>query len=223
MSIAIKNHKIFVDKLLSRYLEHGFGTLTKREIDILMMHLIIEHSDLHETSNHELSIMFKITESKIKNLRYEAKLKHVEDQESYVKDEFLKLLQKSKFEVDKKRIIFSVEDTYLKSAIQGKLKQFGSFADNSFNSELVKISEDSFIELLESFYSQKERKAFEKKAQKLLKEEDAISFKSITKKFLDGVAESAGGKVVDIGVGYFGGIEMTNYQKFLNKILNYFT
>ncbi len=222
MSIAIKNHKNFVDKLLDRYLEHGFGTLTKKEIDILILHLLIEHSDLHETSNHELSILLKIPESRVKNLRYEAKLKHIKDQENYVKEKFLKLLQKAKFEVDKKRIIFSVEDTYLKSAIQSKLKQFGSFADNSFNAELVKISEDSFIELLESFYTKKERQDFEKNAKKILKKDDAINFKSITKKFLEGVAESAGGKVVDIGVGYFGGYKLTDYSEFLNKILNYF-
>ncbi len=58
MSIAIKTHKAFVDTLLSRYLEYGFGTLTKRELDILMMHLILEHSDLQKISNHELSIIF---------------------------------------------------------------------------------------------------------------------------------------------------------------------
>jgi hypothetical protein len=116
----------------------------------MMMHLILEHSDLEKISNHELSIKFKISESKIRTLRYEAKLKHIKDQEIYIKEEFFKVLAKAQLEVEKKKIMFSVEDKYLKTGIQAKLKALGSFADSSFNTELVKISEDAFVELLAS-------------------------------------------------------------------------
>jgi hypothetical protein len=175
----------------------------------MMMHLILEHSDLEKISNHELSIKFKISESKISTLRYEAKLKHIKDQEIYVKEEFFKVLAKAQFEVDKKKIMFSIEDKYLKTGIQAKLKALGSFADSSFNTELVKISEDAFVELLASFYTEKERKDFENKIKKLVKTEDTISFQKIMKSFLEGAAKKAGGKVVDIGVSYFGG-DMTD-------------
>ncbi len=222
MSIAIKTHKAFVDTLLSRYLEYGFGTLTKREIDILMMHLVLEHSDLQKTSNHELSIKFKISESKISTLRYEAKLKYVQNQESYVKEEFFKVLGKAQFEVDKKRIIFSVEDKYLKTSIQAKLKEQGSFADSSFNTELVKISEDAFVSLLASFYTEKERKNFENKVKKLIKTEDAISFQKIIRSFLAGASQKAGEKVIDIGSSYFsGGLSDILDSKILNNITKF--
>jgi len=222
MSIDIKSPKAFVDTLLSRYLENGFGTLTKREIDILMMHLILEHSNLHQKSNHYLSILFKISETKISTLRYEAKLKHIEDQESHIKEEFFKLLEKAQFEVEKKKIIFSIEDKYLKSSIQAKLKELGSFADSSFNTELVKISEDAFIALLASFYTDKERKKFEEKIKKIIKKEDAISFQKIMKSFLEGAAAKAGEKVVDLGMAYFNGGTseiLLNITEFIKKNL----
>ena len=205
MSISITNYKEFTEKFLTRYLEHGFGTLTKREIDILIMHLILEYGDLEEASNHDLSIKLKISESKVKNLRYEAKLKNIKDQEQYVKEEFLKLLRKVKFETEKKKIILPIEDNYLKSAIQAKLKKLGSFADSSFNSELVKISEDAFVELLSSFYLDEERKDFEDRVKELIRNEDALTFNKLMKAFLEGAAKKAGGKVVDLGINYLSG------------------
>ncbi|MEH8244212.1 hypothetical protein [Aeromonas veronii] len=50
----IENKDKFVDTFLEHYMERGFGSLSKSEIDILVMHLLMQHSDLKNKTNYEL-------------------------------------------------------------------------------------------------------------------------------------------------------------------------
>lgn len=148
---SIRKPKEFVKEFLSEYLSDGIGAKTKREIDILVMNLLMNYARLAEKSNQELSILLQAPESKIKSLRYEARLKYPPDAD-YVKREFLYVLTKSQFDFEKGMLIFAIEDEFLRHAIQGQLKSKGMFADSSFNSELVKISRSSLEAVIEELY-----------------------------------------------------------------------
>src|SRR3972149_6067664 len=148
---SIKKPKEFVKEFLSEYLSDGISAKTKREIDILVMNLLMNYAGLADKSNQELSILLQAPESKIKSLRYEARLKYPPDAD-YVKREFLYILTKSQFDFEKGMIIFAIEDEFLRHAIQGQLKAKGMFADSSFNTELVKISRSSLEAVIEELY-----------------------------------------------------------------------
>jgi len=204
MDLNIKDKDTFTDDLLGMYLLRGFGALSKREMDVLMMHLMIKHSDLGKFSNHDISIKFKITESKVKNLRYAGKLMFIENSEEYIKNEFYELLKKADFHSEEKIITLVVEDTYLRNGIQAKLKSIDKYADTSFNRELLKISENSFYELLESFFSVEERKQFEDELNDAIKQEKKISLKEalkdIFKNELQEELTKQGKKVINLGI-----------------------
>lgn len=151
VSIKIKDAKGFAEDFLGEYLANGMGARTKRDIDILVMHLFTKHAGITEKSNHELSILLQAPESKIKGLLYEARLKYPPEQD-YVEKEFLYTLSKSQFDFQKGVITFVMEDNFLRHAIQGKLKAKGMFADSSFNSELVKINRSSLEEIIRELY-----------------------------------------------------------------------
>jgi len=74
--VEIKNSFSFENNFLKEYMSRGFATLSKREIDVLMMHILMKYSDISDESNFELSLKLKLSESKIKNLKYEARLKY---------------------------------------------------------------------------------------------------------------------------------------------------
>ncbi len=61
---------IFLEKFIEEYLKRGFGSMSKRDIDVLLMHLLIEHTNLSDENNFNLSIKLKLTETKVKNLKY---------------------------------------------------------------------------------------------------------------------------------------------------------
>jgi len=148
---SIKKPNEFVKEFLGEYLSDGIGAKTKREIDILIMNLLMNYAEMAAKSNQELSILLQAPEAKIKSLRYEARLKYPPDPD-YVKREFLYILTKSQFDFEKEKVIFVIEDEYLRHAIQGQLKVKGMFADSSFNTELVKIDKNSLEAVIGELY-----------------------------------------------------------------------
>ena len=68
--------KLFGKQFTERYLAHGFGSMTKSEIDTLVFHLLSESNKIKNKSNYEISNILKITESKVKSLRLNASLKY---------------------------------------------------------------------------------------------------------------------------------------------------
>lgn len=154
VSIKIKDARGFVEDFLQEYLANGMGSKNKREIDILVMNLLMKYSEIADKGNHELSLLLHATEARIKGLLYEARLKYPPE-EDYVGKEFLYTLSKSQFDFDRGVITFVMENDYLRHAIQGKLKANGMYADTSFNSELVKINRSSLEEIIGELYGEK--------------------------------------------------------------------
>lgn len=190
--VNIKYTKAFVDNFLEEYLADGLGAKSKREIDILVMNLMLTYGNLEDRSNQELSILFQATESRIKSLRYEAKLKYPPDAD-YVKREFLYILAKAQFDSDKGKIIFAVEDEFLRHAIQGRLKAEGRFADSSFNTEIVKIEQESLESVIEELYGKEYAREFHDGFEELNQSEDedkASGFRDVIIGFVTDTAQA---------------------------------
>ena len=211
VNIISSQNNIFEDEFLQEYLDRGFGSLSKRDIDILVMHLLMKHSDLKGVSNFNLSMKLKLTETKIKNLKYEAKLKYSKRLDVGIKEEFLSLLSKTRLQVVGKETWISivVEDTFLRNAIKAKVKENGSFADGAFNTEIVKISVDDFSYLMCVFSESEEQKNVEKEISNLLSVKNTLDFKDLFKMFLEEAIKGAGDEVgrqsITIGATYLSG------------------
>jgi hypothetical protein len=167
--VNLYKFEAFSVEFLNEYLSNGFGTRSKGEIDILVMDLLMKYADLQLKSNQELSILLRAPVSKIKKMRYEARLKYPPS-ENYVRDSFLLILYKSQFLADKNIITFIMEDDYLRYAINGKLKERGHFSDSSFNSEIIKIDRHSLSFVIRELYNEEEQRVFEATFDELLRE-----------------------------------------------------
>lgn len=209
MKITIEDKPGFVDDLLNHYLARGFGSLSKSETDTLMMHLLLKYSDLSARPNHDLSLMLQLTEARLKNLRYQARLKYESDHDDFIRREFFKLLEKAELVADAKdsTIQFVVEDSFVKQGIKAKLKAIGHFADHSFNSEVVKIKEGAFIDLLGEYFNADEKNKIQNAAKKAMKKAEDISFNEVMHEFIKGMIRKAGGNAVGlVAAGLSGGL-----------------
>ena len=80
----------FLDDFLENYLSRGFGSQSKRELDVLVIHLLCKYGGLEKSTNNELSHLLQITEARVRGLLYEAKLKYPPEDENYIEKQILR-------------------------------------------------------------------------------------------------------------------------------------
>jgi hypothetical protein len=221
--------QVFAADFLNFYLERGLGSLTKKDIDLHIFHLISRIEELEDKSNHQMALDFKITPSKIKTLRFERNLKYQHQIELDVKKEFFKCLTKAKLKIigSNNWIALNIENTFVREGIKAKLKEIGHFSDGSFNSEIVSIEKDAFLDLIEEFYQSEKiiKKDHEKLSKEIKREvgkkELDLTFKGLFKVFIEGVVQTAANKSVDIGLSALTG-GATDGLIIINKINDLF-
>jgi hypothetical protein len=158
----------FANEFLERFLEHGFGTMIKREIEILIFKNLYQSLNFFESKrNHDIANNLKISETKVKTLIMEMNLKYP----TIGKQEALKIIAKKLFETYKNKVInddkekefrFVLEDPFLKREFEDAAKIHGYFADGSFNSEIVRIAPIPFIRIFLEIFKNNDKfqKAF---------------------------------------------------------------
>lgn len=150
----------FSQKFLRKFLENGFGTLPKREIEILVFHLLYKESSFfRDKSNYEMANLLKISETRIKSLKSEANLKY---QRLGNKDalrqiaENLFITKSIHFELHEDIIQFYLEDPSLMREFIYSVKQLGYSTDTSFNNEIVKVKSTVFLNIFITNFDQTE-------------------------------------------------------------------
>lgn len=197
---------LFKEKFLHYYLQSGFGTLPKRDIDALVMHLLDEEGiegkyPLGNLTNQQVSIQLKIPVARVKSLRYEAALKFGDNDEDRAKMRFLTILAKSTFEAEKDRIVFIMEDMFISKWVQGLLKEKGIIFDSSFNTEIIKIPSESFCDLLDHLYNHAMPvKILRERIEEAKGQQSKISFAELKKEFIQGIAKTLGGHITGIAL-----------------------
>jgi hypothetical protein len=140
----------FANSLLDFYWRFGLGSLSKREIDLLVFHHITQSEEFRDKSNYELATLLKIPESRIKTFRLAAALKHesIDSQEVLrtIVTRIAKGLQHPT--VENGKIEISLENPVEKRELENFLKVRGHFAEFTFNTEVLRIAPVRLFELL---------------------------------------------------------------------------
>lgn len=139
-----RNKDAFIQKCIDR-----FGSMVKHDYEIELFHLMLDNG-YENLSDFEISINLKIPESKVKRLRYETSLlypKYENDQQ--YREELAKKIMNLEFRVQNERIQFAINDKMLKLYINNLLMSEGRFLDTSFNANIISITPDDLLFLLE--------------------------------------------------------------------------
>ncbi len=186
MKLLTVNMKNFIRE----YLNRGFGSMNKNDFEVYIFSQLLKDG-WNSKSNYEISIELKIPVQRVKRLRYEAELKYSNRSENDYRLLFLSCIQQAKLQKNGEIIKFSVEDLSLRNYLDSQLKRAGRFADSSFNSEIISLTIDDFIYLLETFTSQADR-------ENTIKQLNAISQKNDTL-FKDAILTAIKGFTTGLG------------------------
>lgn len=184
-----------LEKSIKEYLKRGWGSMNKNDFEVFIFSRLLLIDEYKGKSNYELSIMLHIPESKIKRLRYESALKHVDISTDYAKKVY-DLLKHAQLRTNDRRIVFQTEDIMVKSYISSILKSSGRMLDSSFNSELIALYLDDFQYLAEAVYPKGETKQVLSDVKKISKSEDEIKWKDIMGWVVQGALSGATTAVV---------------------------
>lgn len=195
MSITSSN------SLINEYLDRGFGTMTKREFEVMILHDLLQN-ELKGKSNYEISRKLGITEAKVRGLVYEVSLKYDKDEETW-KQRFMQAIQKVNLFEKKDHVVFSIEDKATRSYLDAQLKSKGRFSDKSFNSEIVIMRTIDFVDLLDSLFSQSEKNRIMEEAIIKIDGNEGLANKGFKEHMLDVInltIEKGKEKVADLTV-----------------------
>ena len=186
-----------LDKTIQQYLDRGFGSMNKNDFEVWIFNYLLQHK-LKGKGNYAISIELRMPESKVKRLKYEARLKYGDTKDANIYAEELEsLLSKAQLKKNGTCVQFVVEDIQLRKYLDSLLKQDGRFSDTSFNIEIVSIDADDLEFLMRTIFRNKDWKEFETKAKKLL-DTDKVTFKGLFKKFAESAVGQVGKQTVDL-------------------------
>ena len=195
----------FVNQFLTQYLKNGMGSMSKADIDALVMYMLDNYtsksgSNLQQLSNQTVSELLRAPVTKIKKLRYEAGLKYGERVEDEAKKRFISILSNAVFDIDSGKINLIVEDSLAKNWLQGQLKAHGQYFEHTFNTEVVSIQPDGFFRVLQILLPDQDVEDFKSKFEGLMQEKNRAkivkAFAEIAKSFAKGAFSKLGALAV---------------------------
>lgn len=187
------------EALVSNYLTPAFGSISKRDFDILLFMKFQELGIIEKNPEvYELVSDLRVTRAKARNLLYEAKLRASTEQD--LDDELKELLQRPLFFKENERIGIEIENPYLIDHVRYKLKKQNHITDSSFSPELVKLTKEGYICLFENYLSEVEKAEISQALVRIgITEDTSFSgiMKAILKKIGTKVADDAGGEIAN--------------------------
>lgn len=147
------NIKDLLTEFFEFYTTPAFGARSKSEIDLKVFELLKRCGWIEiDEDYYSVSRKLKITPTRAKNLILNDKLRaesQLNTEEMY--NHFLEKIKELGYKTDSRNnsiIIFSLPDMLLREYLKFKLRTVGKIWDSSFNSELVRVSVDDFLDIV---------------------------------------------------------------------------
>lgn len=206
------------------YLNPSYGSMTKKEFDILLFIKLQELGLLEQNpSIYNVVTQLKLTRSKARNLLYETKLR--QSNQNSLEDELKQVLVSPIFFKEGDKIGIEIDNPYLIDYLRSKLRELNHITDGSFSRELVKLTTEAFSSLIESYISEEQKEKIKNEFIKLGLETD-MSFKgiltSILKNLATKFADKAGENIAESAIDYLKPIFNVDISELTKRFANFF-
>jgi hypothetical protein len=186
--------KRFCRRFIEVFAVPAFGAISKAEIDNLVFELLIDAKVIKSTSQvFEIARDLNVTPAKARALLFQWQLRNLGGG-SALKSDLIAALNSVRFAKDGAFIVFGVESPLLREELRSRLKRMGVYADASFSTEMVRLSVKHFVEFLDAFLDEGEKRKMHGALIKDGQLKDS-SFKAVAFRILKGVAKKAAGEV----------------------------
>lgn len=151
-----KKRKEALDTFLAAYLNPAFGALPKSEVELLILRLLTQIGAVSERPGvYELVSKLKITRTKARKLIYDQELRSRTADE--LDNEVRQLLRTPILQKRGASFAIEIENPLLSDHIREKLRTLGHVSDGSFSPNLVTLTVDAMVALLETELTEKQR------------------------------------------------------------------
>ena len=154
-------------RILSEYGKPSFGSISKRDTDILLFSALQDLGIIERNpSIYEVMQKLRVTRSKARNLIYEGALRRSID-EKVLEKELHDKLSNAILLRESDKVALEIDNPLLIDYLRNRLKDLKHLTDGSFSPELVKMEYDAFAHIYEKTRTELDHKQVKKKLQEL--------------------------------------------------------
>jgi hypothetical protein len=193
-----QNVKDSLSLILATYLSPAFGSLTKREIDILIFNVLEKIGYIEENPTlYSLVKKLRVTRSKARYLLYERELRRFGEKD--LDQKVLEILKHPIIQKQAELFVLEIENPLVIDHLRSRVQSLGYASDGSFSPSLVKLSDMAIIALLDDMLDKKTKSVAREEFIKVgLPDKSFKGFlKDILKALGKKAADEAGSKVVE--------------------------
>lgn len=187
----------FMNVFAAEYFSRPFGTVPKSELDFLIFRALVEAGQIDPNGAiFSIASVLQITPTKARSLQMQYYLR-ANVSAKQLADMLAEVFEKTRPTIDQSYVRFGIEQTYLRAALDAKIKEQKIYADIS--GDLLRVPKDHFGEVMASLLDQERREKFEAALRKSgIDVADAAGFFSVLQReFLDNLRGRAVGAAAD--------------------------
>lgn len=148
----------FAREFLSRYTAVGFGALSKREVDLMLLQLLQDHMPGFNAKNDfDAAIALRTTKRKVRGLRDEISYREAETDERLKARLREELKNAEVLEGDHGKVMVQLDDAVLRGFAEKIVRTEYGMVDSSFNRAILQLSGEKFLFLAFSVLTDDER------------------------------------------------------------------
>ena len=171
-----------------------FGTMQKTEYESVLFQVLMLNG-YGDKTDFELSRLLKISETRVRNLRYKCSLEYPIDED--YSEQLKGILMNANYKWDGNRIQFNIPDKMLRLYTNTLLEADGNFSDSSFNSSIVSLTPMDMVDLMKKLCG-KESDSHYEELRKLISSSTSRSLKEFPKSKSEKFKEGAIAFVKDV-------------------------
>lgn len=184
--------------ILTTYLSPAFGTLTKREADLLIF-TVLERIGYIEADPTLYSLVQKlrVTRAKARSLLYERELRRMGERD--LDEKVRQALRRPLIQKQGELFVLEIDNPLVIDHLRARVQMLGHASDSSFSPSLVKLSDDAIIALLDSILDDKHKDHVRKEFVKAGLPDQSFQgmMKEVFKALATKVAAEAGSRIVE--------------------------
>ena len=148
-SIADKDAKNHLRKLIEKYTTPAFGSLQKREVDLAFFELMRDLNLVKkESSIYDIMTDLRITKYKATQLLFDSEVRRLGNHPDALDQLLRKALIETKFEKSGDFLLLEIENPMVLAHLKNRIRKLGYISDSSFNNAIVKLPIKAATEII---------------------------------------------------------------------------
>lgn len=218
------NAESFSKEFLEGYLQNGFTTLGKREIDLLVLQLLLKHVDSWNSNSPDafsLAQQLRAKRGKIRSMLDELSFREAGDDEN-TRNKIKEILINAEKDIEKNKVKFQIDDAYLREYAKQLIRSDYGIVDTSFDRTVITVSGDKFLALALELAGDEERAKIEeefKNTQEAPKNPQQPLTRILFEEFVKSAGKEAGSKAIKLGAAALTG-GLSEIPELINSIMS---